>query len=439
MKNNTIKTRLAAMSFLEFGVWGAYLISMGQFLAANGLGTEIFWFYTIQGIVSIFMPAVMGIIADRWIPAQKTFALCHVLAGAFMIASGIAAWQNISVGEAIDFAKVFPLYTLSVAFYMPTVALGNSVAFNALAKYGLSSVTDFPPIRTLGTVGFICAEVAVSFISIGGEEIQNSVWQWYLSGGLSILLALYSLTLPNCPCNTGVKKSLADSLGLSAFKLFKHRDMAIFFIFSMLLGVSLQITNAYGSDFIRFFAQIPEYANGFLDGWFAHKSVLLISVSQCAEAVCILLIPYCLKRFGIKGVMLVAMFAWMLRFFLFGIGDTNFPGVIWLFLSCVVYGVAFDFFNVSGGIFVELRAEPAQRSSAQGLFMLMTNGIGASIGTFIAGKYVVNNLVLRDASVQEQLVGWHHSWLIFAAYALVVAILFMIIFREPKKQESAEN
>ncbi len=437
MTKTATKGRLIAMNFLEFAVWGAYLISMGMFLATNGLGDKVFWFYTVQGLVSIIMPAIMGIVADRWLPAQATLSLCHVLAGIFMIATGYAAFDALATAGTLagSFGTIFTYYTISVAFFMPTIGLSNSVAFNVLEQNGLDTVTGFPPIRVFGTVGFIVAELFVNFVAIDGKAIQFTANQFYTSGILSIVLALYCLTLPKCAIKTGGNRSLADALGLKAFRLFRRKEMAIFFIFSMLLGVSLQITNSYGSDFINFFSnpELGDYANGFMNGWWAKNPTFLISISQCAEAVCILLIPFCLKRFGIKGVMLMSMIAWVLRFGLFGIGDTNFPGVSFLLLSCIVYGIAFDFFNVSGGLYVDKQTAPEQRSSAQGLFMLMTNGIGASIGTFIAGTCVVNKLV-KDPSLdlQQQLSGWHNSWLIFAAYALVVALLFMIIFKEPK-------
>lgn len=433
MKNNGLKVKLSLMNFLEFAVWGAYLISMGMFLGSNGLGQQVFWFYTVQGLVSIIMPALIGIVADRWIPAQITLSICHFLAGGFMIAAGAVASYQLATAGTLQFGLLFTLYTLSVAFFMPTIGLANSVAFNALEKHGMSTVTDFPPIRVFGTVGFICAELFVNFVSFGdGVTIQHSYTQFYTSGALSIILALYCLTLPNCPVNKGASKSLAEALGLKAFRLFKRKEMAIFFIFSMLLGVSLQITNTYGSSFINHFNELQEYAGGF---W-AKNPTFLISISQCAEALCILLIPICLRKLGIKGVMLMAMFAWVLRFGFFGIGNTNFPGVIFLILSCIVYGVAFDFFNVSGGIYVDSQTDPSQRSSAQGLFMLMTNGIGASLGTFIAGNCVVNKLVdANTMTIEQQSAGWTESWLIFAAYALVVAVLFIFIFKDPKKTQ----
>ena len=429
MKNLNLKARLATMNFLEFAVWGAYLISMGMFLGSPGLGEYVFWFYTVQGLVSIFMPALIGIIADRWIPAQITLSLCHLIAGGFMIATGWVAAGQLAVGDTLEFGTIFTLYTLSVAFFMPTIGLSNSVAFNGLEKNGLSTVNDFPPIRTLGTVGFICAELFVNFVFIDGTAIQHSYTQFYTSGILSLVLAAYCLTLPSCPVNKGASRSIVDALGLKAFTLFKRKDMAIFFIFSMLLGVSLQITNSYGSSFIYNFTNVP----GFSGDWWARNATFLISISQCAEALCILAIPFCLKRFGIKGVMLMAMFAWVLRFGFFGIGDTSSSGVTFLILSCIVYGVAFDFFNVSGGLYVDMQTNQAQRSSAQGLFMLMTNGIGASVGTFIAGTCVVNKFVnVPGLDATQQLEGWRTSWFIFAAYALVVAVLFMLIFKEKK-------
>lgn len=425
---NNLKVRLGALGFLEFAVWGAYLVSLGMFLNSVGLGEYTFWFYTVQGLVSLFMPGLIGVLADRFIPAQKMLSICHLLAGGFMIAAG---WYAMDAGTDIQFAPLFTLYTLSVAFYMPTIGLNNSVAFNALTKAGLDTVKAFPPIRVFGTVGFIAAELMVNFLAVGSDEtIQHTYEQLFASGILSLILAAYALTMPDCGISKGKKGSLADSLGLTAFKLFKRRDMAIFFIFSMLLGVSLQITNSYGTMFIEHFSKVDQFA----DCFFSQNPTFLISLSQCSEALCILLIPFCLRRFGIKGVMLIAMFAWVLRFGFFGIGDTSLSGVWLLILSCIVYGVAFDFFNVSGGLYVDKQTTPELRSSAQGLFMIMTNGIGASLGTFIAGTFIVNKQVFaKGLTAVQQLEGWRYSWLVFAAYALAVAVLFFLIFKEKKQ------
>ncbi|MBJ2184509.1 MAG: MFS transporter [Muribaculaceae bacterium] len=420
-----IKTRLAALGFLEFAVWGTYLVSIGLYLSSVGLGDYIFWFYTMQGIVSLFMPGIVGMVADRFIPAQKMFSLCHLIAGSFMMAAG---WYAMQAGSEVQFGPLFALYSVSVAFFMPTIGLNNSVAFNALGKAGLDTVKHFPPIRVFGTVGFIAAEWFVNFVKIDGVAISNSYTQLLACGIVSLVLAAYALTMPACPVNRASGGSLADALGLKAFKLFKDRKMAIFFIFSMLLGVSLQITNSYGSTFIEHFKNIAQYA----DDFFASNSVFLISLSQCSEALCILLIPVCLRKFGIKGVMLIAMTAWVLRFGFFGLGDTSTSGVGLLMLSCVVYGVAFDFFNVSGGLYVDQQTSPEMRSSAQGLFMIMTNGIGASLGTWIAGTFIINKKVFAPGlDAVQQLDGWRESWFIFAAYALVVTILFFFIFKNP--------
>ncbi|MDE6311053.1 MAG: nucleoside permease [Muribaculaceae bacterium] len=411
-----LKCRLAAMGFLEFGVWGAYLTSLGAYLARNGMGDHIGWFYAVQGIVSIFMPGLVGIVADRWIQAQKVLSLCHLLAGLSMLAAGIYGLES----EQIAFTPLFTLYTISVAFFMPTIGLSNSVAYSALEGAGLDSVKHFPPIRVFGTVGFICAMLFVNFTGF-----QNTAMQLVCSGVLSLCLTVYALTMPKCPVakNSG-KKGLASSLGLDAFKLFKNPQMAGFFLFSMCLGVSLQITNGFANPFIQSFGQLPEYA----DTFGVQNANALISLSQMSETLCILLIPFFLKRFGIKTVMLMAMFAWVLRFGFFGIGNPG--GGVWLFiLSMIVYGVAFDFFNVSGSLYVDQKTGVEIRSSAQGLFMIMTNGIGATLGT-LGAQAVVSHFVFSQPEGEAQIAGWSTSWLIFAAYALVIAILFLLLFKD---------
>ena len=410
-----LKIRLIIMNFLQFAVWGAYLTSMGRYLAAAGMAENIGWFYAMQGVVSIFMPALVGIVADRWIPAQKVLSLCHGLAGAAMLAAGMYGLST----AAPEFTTLFTLYSISVAFFMPTIALTNSVAYTALSNAGLDTVKHFPPIRVFGTIGFICAMLLTD-----GLGFQANAKQLIFSGAIGLVFCLYALTLPNCPVNrSSDRKSLVQTLGLDAFKLFKERKMAIFFIFSMLLGVSLQITNGFANPFLGSFEAIEEYASTFG----VQHSNMLISLSQVSETLCILLIPYCLKKFGIKKVMLMAMLAWVFRFGLFGVGNPG--GGVWMFiLSMIVYGVAFDFFNVSGSLYVDQETKPEIRSSAQGLFMMMTNGFGATIGT-LSAQAVVNACVNSKPAGLAQVEGWSDAWLIFAAYALVVAILFALIFK----------
>ncbi len=404
------------MNFLQYAIWGAYLTSMGSYLVKAGLAVHIGMFYAMQGVVSLFMPAVLGIVADRWIPAQRLLGLCHLAAALFM---GAAGWYALGAGDGVAFGPLFALYSLSVAFYMPTIALSNSVAYAVLEGAGRDTVKDFPPIRVWGTVGFIC-----SMLVCDAAGFQTSSMQFVQCAVLGIVLGAYAFTLPECPVNrTGSRKSLVDALGLRAFTLFRQKKMAIFFIFSMLLGVSLQITNGFANPFITSFRDIPEYAATFG----ANHANALISLSQVSETPCILLIPFFLKRFGIKRVMLMAMFAWVLRFGLFGLGNPG--GGVWMFvLSMIVYGVAFDFFNVSGSLYVNNTTDVAIRSSAQGLFMIMTNGIGAMVGT-LGAQVVVNRFVYSQATPAEQVAGWSHAWLFFAAYALVVALLFAVVFR----------
>lgn len=391
------------MNFLQFAVWGAWLISLGSYLAITlGFeGVQIGSFFATMGIASLFMPAIMGIIADRWIPAQKLLGICHILAAGFIIC---AASQR-------EYGPLYTMMLLSVMFYMPTIALSNSVAYNALDKAKLDPVTAFPPIRVWGTVGFIC-----SMLMVDGLRFSLNPNQLYLSAALGILLGIYAFTLPDCPTSAGVSTGgFVEKLGLKAFSLFKERRMAIFFVFSMALGMSLQITNAFADSYIKSFGDTAIHGNTYVGTFGVEYSTTLISLSQISETLCILLIPFFLRRFGIKKVMLISMVAWVLRFALLGAGN---PGSgVWMFiLSMLVYGVAFDFFNISGSLFVEQETDTEIRSSAQGVFMIMTNGLGAFIGSYAAG-FVVDSF------------GWPVSWYIFAGFAAVVALLFAVVFK----------
>ena len=415
------------LNFLEFAVWGAYLTSMGTYLAGVGLGSHIGWFYSIQGIVSIFMPALMGILADRWMQGQKVLSLCHALAGIFMIAASAYGYQ---AGEHPNFSMLFSLYTLSVAFFMPTIALSYSVAYSALEKAGLDTVKAFPPIRVWGTVGFIVTMWTVDLCGL-----QSTSLQWMVSGVLSLVMALYSLTMPAMPVNRdeSKQKTLVEALGLNAFRLFLNPRIAVFLVFAMLLGFCLQISNGYANPFITSFGSIEQYQ----DTFGVQHANILISLSQVSETLCILLIPFFLSKFGIKKVVIIALLGWVLRFAFFGMGD---PGSgVWLFLlSMIVYGVAFDFFNISGSLFINQETDESIRSSAQGLFMMMTNGLGAFVGTLVA-QAVINQYVFNPqaagASGTEVIAGWQTCWFLFAAYALVVAILFAVLFKDNKEKK----
>lgn len=421
------KVKLTVLNFMEFAVWGAYLTSMGTYLARVGMAGQIGWFYSVQGFVSLFMPALMGIVADRWMEAQRLLSLSHLLAGIFMLAASVYGYQT---GDAVQFAPLFTLYTLSVAFFMPTIALSNSVAYSALDQAGLDTVKAFPPIRVFGTVGFI---ISMWIVDLGG--IQSTPLQFGWSGLLSIVMAAYAITMPHCPVSTGSRKSLSDALGLKAFALFRNYRMALFFIFSMFLGVCLQITNGFANPFITSFQNI----DAFKDTFGVQHANILISLSQMSETLCILLIPFFLKRFGIKRVMLLAMLAWVLRYLFFAVGDPG-SGVVWFVLSMIVYGVAFDFFNISGSLFVDKETSLDIRNSAQGLFMMMTNGLGASIGTLSAQMVIDRYVNSLGANADPMAVwqGWNTCWYIFAGYALVVAVAFAIMFRYKHEPEAVK-
>lgn len=397
----SLKGKLIVMNFLEYAVWGAWLISLGVYLGTlDFTGGQIGAFFATMGIASIFMPTLMGIVADKWIPDERLTSICHLIAGGLMIAAA----------QVTDFTPLYTLILLSVCFYMPTLGLTNATAYSALNRAGLDTVKHFPPIRVFGTVGFICAMLVVDNLGF-----KTSATQLYISAGLSFALAAWMFVFPSSRIirkpQTG-DEGLLEKLGLEAFRLFKRHDMAIFFLFSVLLGICLQITNAFANVYITGFGEDPAYAGTFG----VEHSGTLISLSQISEALCILMIPFFLKRFGIKAVMMISFMAWVLRFAFLGWGNPG-DGVALLIFSMIIYGVAFDFFNISGSLYVDKQTSPALRSSAQGVFLMMTNGLGSTIGAYAAG-FVVDR------------VGFPESWFIFAGYALIAGILFWLLFHD---------
>ncbi|MGC9150191.1 MAG: nucleoside permease [Microbacter sp.] len=413
----SIKFRLTLMTFLQFFIWGSWLISLGGYLGRNlnFEGGQIGSIFATLGIASLIMPGLVGIIADKWINAERLLGICHLLGAAALLYAS----------TAIDYDHMYWAMLLNLLFYMPTIALNNTVAYNALEQYHYDIVKVFPPIRTFGTIGFI---VAMWVVDLTG--FKNSNAQLYLAAAAAIVLGFYSFTLPKCIPAKTQRKSWLSAFGLDALVLFKRRKMAIFFLFSMLLGAALQITNSYGDLFIGSFKSVPAYANAFG----VKHSVILLSISQMSETLFILTIPFFLKRFGIKRVMLMSMMAWIFRFGLFGAGNPG-SGLWMLILSMIVYGMAFDFFNISGSLFVETEAKPEIRGSAQGLFMMITNGAGALMGGYASGavvdhfsKYALNHdLISRN---------WPAIWYIFAAYALIIAILFAVFFQYKHQPET---
>ena len=407
------KLKLTVMSFLQFFVWGAWLITVGVYWFQNKQwsGAEFGAIFSTMGIASLFMPTLTGIIADRWINAEKLYGILHILGGLTLLLFP-------AITSPGDF---FWIMLLAMVFYMPTIALSNSISYNALKNNGLDVIKDFPPIRVWGTIGFI---VAMWITNLSGNKASAN--QFYIAGIVAIGLGIYSFFLPKCPPqgSSEGKTSFVDLFGLDAFKLFKNSKMAMFFIFSMLLGAALQLTNAYGDVFLDDFKHIAE----FKDSIVVRYSTLIMSISQISETVFILAIPFFLKRFGIKKVMLISMVAWFLRFALFAYGDPG-AGLWMIILSGIVYGMAFDFFNISGSLFVETETDSKIRNSAQGLFMMMTNGFGAIFGSLASG-IIIDKFFTTEAGKD-----WSGIWMSFAIYSLVVAILFAIFFKHKHKPE----
>ena len=415
-----VKNRLTIMSFLQFFVWGAWLITVGNywFATKQWSGAEFGAIFSTLGLSSILMPALTGIIADKWINAEKLYGILHIL-------GGLAIAYLPQVDNPTQFYWVI---FAAMMCYMPTISLSNSVAYNILKNNNFDVVKVFPPIRVWGTIGFIAA---MWLTNLSGNKA--SVNMFYISAFAAMILGIYSFTLPKCPPQKLIAESdsFQKKLGLDAFKLFGTYKMALFFIFSMFLGGALQLTNMYGDTYLSEFANVPEYADSFV----VKYSTIIMSISQISETLFILAIPFFLKRFGIKQVMLISMLAWVLRFGLFAYGSPT-DGLWMIILSCIVYGMAFDFFNISGSLFVETTTDSKMRSSAQGLFMMMSNGFGAFFGGIISGFVIDKYFTINGQR------DWHNIWLAFAGYALVVAILFAIFFKHkhnPKDVESVSH
>lgn len=412
-----IKIRLTLMSFLQFFVWGAWLITVGNywFGTKQWSGSEFGAIFSTLGISSIIMPALTGIIADKWISAEKLYGILHILGGVALC----------FIPQVETPSGFFWVIFAAMLCYMPTISLSNSIAYTILKNNKFDVIKVFPPIRVWGTIGFI---IAMWTTNISGNKASANMF--YISAASAIALGIYSFFLPNCPPQKLIseKSSWAQKLGLDAFKLFGTYKIALFFVFSMFLGAALQLTNMYGDAFLSDFEKIPEYADSFV----VKYSTIIMSISQISETLFILAIPFFLKRFGIKQVMLMAMIAWVLRFGFFAFGDPS--GGLWMIiLSCIVYGMAFDFFNISGSLFIETSTDPKLRSSAQGLFMVMTNGFGAVLGSYVSG-YIIDTYF--SAGGQKD---WQTIWISFSIYALIVAIAFAIFFKHKHNPEEFES
>ena len=451
----SIKLRLIILNFFQFFVWGAWLITIANYWFGTKQwdGTQFGIIFSTMGIASLFVPTLTGIIADRWVNAEKLYAILQ-------IGYAISLYFLTTVDDPTTF---FWVMLLAMCFYMPTIALNNSISYSLLKQNSFEVVKDFPPIRVWGTIGFIAA---MWLTNLTGNKASE--FQFYIAGIAALGIGLFAFFLPAVPPQNVAKEensSWVQVWGLDAFKLFKNYKMALFFIFSMFLGGALQLTNAYGDVFLDEFKFFPKYADSFV----VKYSTIIMSISQISETVFILAIPFFLKRYGIKKVMLMSMIAWFLRFGLFAYGNPM-DGLWMIILSCIVYGMAFDFFNISGSLFVETNTHAKIRSSAQGLFMMMTNGVGAIFGSVVSGwlidkfftksftnstdlasfletnpedgllaKFITDHGSTVDVngilSQTIQLKDWHQIWLVFAIYALVIAVLFALLFKHKHNPE----
>jgi nucleoside transporter len=427
-----LKSRLIILNFLQFFVWGAWMMTLASygFKERNWDGAQFGLVFSTMGFASLIMPTLFGILADKW-KANYVFALLHLLFGITMCFLPL-------INTASAF---FWVLLIAMCFYMPTIGLNNAIGFETLKSEGKDPTKYFPPIRVWGTVGFIAAMWITNCFTKEWGFGQSIKVSFIISAVMAFCLSIFAfIALPNIKkekVETTEKQSWIDKLGLRAFVLFKQKKMAVFFIFSLMLGAALQLTNAYGDAFLQDVSIFPEIST-------VNKlSTIILSISQMSETLFILAIPFFMRRFGIKKVMLFSMFAWVLRFGLFGLAGNTVLGFGLIVSSCIVYGMAFDFFNISGALFTQQNTDSKIQSSAQGVFMLMTNGIGAVLGSIIAGK-VITTWFEKDGIRIWNIGSFEHPvflniWFVFAAYSLVVAVLFAIVFRYKHKPEDFEG
>ncbi len=445
-----MKTRLSILYILQFGVWGCYLTCFGQFLGAGGLGADIAWFYAAIGLVSILTPPLLGRLADRTGRPELLLGLCHLAAACVML----VLWRYGMTHPKLEFGVFYPLYLVFLALYMPTMALANTSTFGLLTQHGHNTVTAFPTIRIWGTVGFVGAmwfvnsaywhDGALGFAfsdanDAGHLRFQYNAMQLLCSGIVGLAAAAYSFSLPRLkPADkTTAKAPSAMSLPAALRAMFSRRDIAIFLCFVVFTGVCLQISNGFATPFITHFMGIPEYAHSLASG----NATMLFSLSQIAEAVCILLVGISLKWRGIRYVYAIGLLAWALRFLLFGTGNPG-DGLWMLVGSMLVYGIAFNFITIAGHLHIQQVAPEGTKGFAQGLMMFMSNGLGATFGTIAAGA-IVNHwchwqpVAIADTGTTMRLFmgDWQWPWLIFAAYTLAILLLWLALTHPRKKTD----
>ncbi len=400
MKSAT-RIQLSVMMFLEFFIWGGWFVTLGTFLLTSleTTGTQVGVAYLTQSIGAIIAPFIVGISADRFFSAQVILGVLH-LAGAVLL------WL---AGSAADFDSFYPLILVYMILFMPTLALVNSISFRQMDNPS----KQFPPIRTLGTVGWIVAGLLISWLAwdMKGNEadLANT---FKMAAGASALLGLFSFTLPSTPpLKKNQKVSAAELLGFDAIGLLKNSSYRLFFIASVLICIPL--------------AFYYNFTNAFLSEVGVENATAKQALGQVSEVVFMLLMPFLFVRLGVKKMLAIGMLAWVLRYVFFAFGDAD-AGFWMLLLGILLHGICYDFFFVTGQIYTDNLAGERFKSAAQGLITLATYGVGMLIGSLLSGRIV-------DRYLENGVHDWKTIWLIPAGIAGAVLLLFVLFFRDPKK------
>lgn len=399
-----VKIRLSLMMFLEFFVWGSWYVTMGTFLGANiqAKDQDISLAFSTQSLGAILAPFLVGLIADRYFQAQKILGSIHLLGAAMLYA----------LHQAVDFTAFFPILLGYMILFMPTLALVNSISFNQMAQ----PEKEFSGVRIWGTIGWIAAGILISTLAWDSQEglreglLQNT---WKLAAGASLLLGIYSFTLPATPpqAKSNAPFQLKEVLGLDALRLLTHRNYAIFFLSSILICIPL--------------AFYYQNASPFLTELGVENSTGKMALGQVSEVLFLVALPFFFTRFGLKKTLAVAMLAWVIRYLFFAFGDTD-SGTWMLLAGIILHGICYDFFFVSGQIYTDAHAGKKYKSAAQGLITLATYGIGMGFGFWVAGQ--VSNFYLIEAGQHN----WKLIWLIPAGISALVFLFFIAVFKPEK-------
>ena len=390
-----VSVQLSLLMFFQFFIWGAWFVTMGTFLSQefNSSGSELSLAYETQSIGAIIAPFIIGLIADKYFAAQKVLGTIHLF-GAFLL-------YNAGISE--NFSFFYPYILIYMLLYMPTLALANSVAFRQMKDPS----KEFAPIRIFGSIGWIIAGLLIGYFS--WESLNTLKNTFYMSSFISLILGVYSFTLPNTPpiIEENKNKTISEIIGLDALKLLNDKAYLVFFIASILICIPL--------------AFYYQHANQFLNEIGMEAAAAKMTLGQISEVLFLSLLPFFIKRFGFKSTLIVGILAWGLRYLLFSLGADGINSWM-LILGIILHGICYDFFFVSGQIYTNLKCKPEYKSSAQGLITLATYGLGMLIGFRIAG-YLTDLYVITDGH------DWEKIWIQPSIFSFVILILFIFTFR----------